>query len=163
VNLRAGALVLLLAAIALYAALGRPLRQQAGRTGDEYRRLRDERRTQQSRMAVLQRRESRQQALAAASGQWSREDAVRGARAAVVRSLDEASLRDVRLGVGRPDVTQLLASIRLSAEGDFGDVVRASGHMVRPGSGLVLQRVQMKPNAESVTLRVDAVVPRGER
>ena len=162
-SLRLGALALLLAAIALYAAVARPLRQQAGQTGEEYRRLRDERRTQQSRVAALQRRESRQQALAAASAQWSREDAVRGARAAVVRSLDDASLRDVRLGVARPGETQLVALINLSAQGEFDDVVRVSGHIVRPGSGLVLERVQMKPKLEGVDLRVEAVVPRGDR
>jgi hypothetical protein len=161
VSLRVPALALLVAAIVLYAAVARPLRQQAWAAGDEYRRLRDERRVQQARVALLQRRESRQQSLAAAAANWSRQDVLRAARLAVVRSLDDGSLKDVRLGVDRTMTAQVLAAVKLSAEGDFDDVVRASGHLVRPGSGLVLAHVQMTPLAERVNLRLEAVVPGG--
>jgi len=159
VRARLAALALLLVAVVVYAAVARPLRQQQSLAADEYRRLRDERRTQQSRLAALERRESRDQSLAAAADAWSRRDVVREARLAVLRTLDQASLRDVRLGVSRTNTPAALASVKLTAQGDFGDVVHTSGQLVRPGSGFVLESVRMSPRAEGVNLSLEVVVP----
>jgi hypothetical protein len=159
VTTRLAALALLLAALAVYLAVARPLRQQERRTSEEHRRLRDERRVQQSKLAALERREARHRSLAAAARAWGQADAVREARLAVVRTLDQAALHDVRLGVSAATRPAALASVKLSAQGEFEDVVRTSGELVRPGSGFVLDSVRLSPREQGVILSVEAWVP----
>jgi hypothetical protein len=159
VTTRLVALGLLLAALAVYLAAARPLRQQERQASAEHRRLREERRAQQSKLAALERRESRYRSLASAARAWGRADAVREARLAVVRTLDRAALHDVRLGVSAADRPAALASVQLTAHGQFEDVVRTSGELVRPGSGFVLDSVRLSPRQEDVMLSVEAWVP----
>jgi hypothetical protein len=158
VSLRLAALALMAAAVLLYAAAALPLRAQVGTAAEEYRRLQDEQRTQQARLAGLERRESRQRALATAASSSSRQDVLRAARLAMVRSLDHTSLKEVRLALGESGTRSAVAVVQLSAQGTFDDVVRASGDVIRPGSGLVLASVRMRPHREAVDLSLDALV-----
>jgi hypothetical protein len=148
------------AALALYAAVALP-QQRAARAADaEYRALREEQLEAQSRLSGLERRQARARLLTmAAARAGTGPEAVRQARLSLIRSLQDASLSEVRLSVSANK--QWAALLRLSAKGDFEDVVRASGQVVRPGSGLLLERVQMRPKQQEdgLDLALEAALP----
>lgn len=139
----AAALVLGLAAV-LYAALTVPLHRQVAVATDAYRRARDERRAVQARLGQAQRRESalRRAAPVRAAGSGAPADAVGATRHGIVTSLEGTGLSGVRLSV-RPGTPPAAAEVQLSLEGPFRDVVRLSGELVRPGSGVVLERFRL--------------------
>ena len=70
------------------------------------------------------------------------DDAVARLRRSLLESLRGQAVSGVRLEVA-PARAPLAAEGRLRALGSFADVVRLSGHLVRPGAGFVLKRVRI--------------------
>jgi hypothetical protein len=156
-RLRVGAGALALLALGLYAGVARPLESRALTAGEEYRRARDERRDARARAAELERRaaaRARAAAVLAAAGSVPG-GGVREVRRGVVDIVTRSRVSSVRLGVrpGRPPAS---ASVSLSAEGPFADVVRLTGELARPGSGLVLDRVRLVSRPPRVGVDVSA-------
>lgn len=142
------ALLLLAAAALLYAAVALPARSRAATAGEEYRRLRTARREAQSRLAGLQRREAergRAGALLAAASLGPGEAHTR-LRRAIVDSLREVPVSGARLVV-QPGVAPVAATVRLSAQGSYPDVLRLAGRLAGPRCGVVLERVRLSPAA----------------
>lgn len=150
------AVFLLLVAASIYGGVAVPIRRSAIAVRDSDRRLRDERREAQSRLTALQHQRGAYEravaALSAASAHGG--DPSRALRASVVESLGGTSLSGVRLVVqpGRPPVG---AHVRLSAEGAFPEVVRLCGHVVRPGTGVILERVRLRPSPTGILLELE--------
>jgi hypothetical protein len=158
-RMRLLALALLAAAAAIHVLVTLPAQRQAAADGAEYRRVREERRLVQARLARLERAEQLRRQAAAVFAAPAAEETVRLARRSLITSLDGVPLSNVRLSVrpgGRDDVA---AVVTLTAEGGFDEVVQFSGHVVRPGSGLVLQTVAFTSRQRVVSLTVDAVGP----
>jgi hypothetical protein len=149
--------LLALSALAVHIGFTSRFRAQAGAAADDFRRLRDERRQltqrldQRSRLHEAQRRAGR---LAAEGGGQA---SVRAARISVVESLRDSGVEHVRLGVQPVTRGPLVATLRLTAEGAFDDVVRFAGHVVRPGTGLVLSRASLHTQPPGVVLSLEAV------
>jgi hypothetical protein len=153
---RLAALALVAAAAALHLLVTVPRQRQAGIDGEEYRRLRDERRAAQSRLARLDRADAlRRQAGAVFAGSGP-EELVRSVRRSVIQSLQGANVSEVRLAV-RPGGREVATNVSLTASGSFQDVVRAASHVARGGSGLLLRAVSFAPGTTGVGLTVDAV------
>jgi hypothetical protein len=151
------ALTLLLATAAVYAGLTLPLQRKAAAAADAYRRARDERREARARLDEAQRRESALRRAAPAAGAAAvPRDPVGQTRHGIVASLEGAGLSGVRLAV-RPASPPAAALIRLGAEGDFADVVRLTGELVRPGTGVVLERFQLNGQDSRVAVRLEGV------
>jgi hypothetical protein len=149
---------LLLAALLLYIGVARPSRKQAGDAADEYRRARNERREIQARLSQLERRDAarRRAAGLVQTAPASGEEAVRRARRSVVQALAGVSVRDTRLSV-QPGRLPLGARVRLSTQGSYEEVLRLCTSLSRPDSGLILNRVGLRPTADGASLDVDAV------
>ena len=149
--------LLFLAALLVYLVGARPLQEKALLAADEYRRARDERRAQQTRLLPLERREAALRQAAASFSSLSNGPTAdpRGVRRAVVASLDGARVSGVHLAV-RPGRAPVAASVHLVASGTFHDVVLLSGHLVRPGSGLILDRLRLAPRPPLVDLDLEA-------
>jgi hypothetical protein len=155
------ALALLAAAAALHVLVTVPMQRQAAVDGDEYRRLRDQRRQVQSRVARLERAESLRRQAAGVFNAPAAEDVVRLVRRSLIGSLEGVPVSKVRMSVRPGGREHVAAAVTLNAEGDFDEVVRLSGHVVRAGSGLVLQTVTFAPRRPVVGLVVEAVGPSG--
>jgi hypothetical protein len=155
---RGAALLLLAATAVIYAGLTLPLQRKAAATADAYRRARDERREARSRLGEVQRRESALRRSAPAGGQAAASlgDPVARTRHGIVTALEGGGLSGVRLAV-RPGGPPAPALVRLAAEGPFAEVVRLTAELVRPGTGLVLERYQLSESASRVAMRVEAV------
>jgi len=151
--------LVLLAALAVYVTVALPFRQRTAAAGDEFRRIREERRQARSRLAHLERGEAlrRRTEEVFAGARTAAGGPVGVVRRSVVRSLEGVPVSGVRLGVRPGSRPPRMATVDLRAEGDFDDVLRLSGHLVRPGSGLVLERVIFTPRSASVTLILAAV------
>jgi hypothetical protein len=154
---RTVAVALLLATAAVYAGVTLPLQRKAAASADAYRRARDERRDARVRLDEAQRRESalRRAAPAAADAAAPR-DPVGQTRHGIVASLEGAGLSGVRLAV-RPASPPAAALIRLGAEGAFADVVRVTGDLVRPGTGVLLERCQLSSQDSRVAVRLEGL------
>jgi hypothetical protein len=152
------ALALLAAAAAIHVLVTLPAQRQAAADGAEYRGVREERRLVQARLARLERAEQLRRQAAAVFAAPAAEETVRLARRSLIASLDGVPLSNVRISV-RPGRDDVAAVVTLTAEGGFDDVVQFSGHVVRPGSGLVLQTVAFTSRQRVVSLTVDAVGP----
>jgi hypothetical protein len=158
--MRVLSLALLAAAAALHLLVTVPLQRQAGAHGDEYRRLRDERRQVHGRLARWQRAETLRRQAASVFTAGGSEDVVRLVRRSLVHSLEGSPVAGVRISV-RPGRDQVAAAVSVTAEGDFGEVVRLASHLVRAGSGLVLQTVLFSPRSPAVGMTMEAFGPRG--
>jgi hypothetical protein len=150
---------LLVAALLVYVVVALPMRRAADASGDEYRRARDARRASVARLAQAERREAARKAalvLVTPPQAGGEKEAMGALRRSVIASLGEARVSNVRLNItpGRPPVR---ATLQISAEGDFQEVVRLSGRIVRPGSGLTLDRVRLDPTATGVTLQLEGL------
>jgi hypothetical protein len=154
------ALALLAGAAALHLMVTVPLQRQAGAHGDEYRRLRDERRQVQTRLARWHRAESLHRQAATVFTAGGSGDVVRLVRRSVVDSLEGSPVSGVRISVRPGGREQVAAALTLNAEGEFDDVVRLASHVVRTGSGLVLQSVLFSPRPSVVGLSLEAFGPR---
>jgi hypothetical protein len=155
------ALALLAAAAAVHVLVTMPAQRQAAVDGDEYRRIRDQRRQVQSRLARLERAESLRRQAAGVFNAPVSEDVVRLVRRSLIGSLEGAAVSKVRMSVRPGGREHVAASVTLNAEGEFEDVVRLSGHVARTGSGLVLQTVTFAQRRPGVGLLVEAVGPGG--
>jgi hypothetical protein len=149
---------MLAAAAAIYAGLTLPLQRKASAAADAYGRARDERREARSRLGEVQRRESalRRSAPAGTEAAAAPGDPVGRTRHGIVSALEGAGLSGVRLAV-RPGSPPAAALVRLAAEGAFADVVRITTELVRPGTGLVLERYQLSETNSRVAVRVEGV------
>jgi hypothetical protein len=143
-KVRAAAALLLAVTAIVYAALTVPFESNAAATADAYRRARDERRAAYVRLAQAQRRESalRHASPVRSDGAMAPADPVGATRRGIVASLEGTGLSGVRLAV-RPGTPPAAAEVRLSVEGPFRDVVRLAGELVRPGTGVVLERFRL--------------------
>lgn len=157
-RMRLLALALLAAAAAIHVLVTLPAQRQAAADGAEYRRVREQRRLVQARLARLERAEQLRRQAAAVFAAPAPEETVRLARRSLIASLDGLPLSNVRISV-RPGRDDVAAVVTLTAEGGFDEVVQFSGHVVRPGSGLVLQTVAFTTRQRVVSLTVDAVGP----
>jgi hypothetical protein len=151
--------LLILGALLVYMGVALPMHRAAAATGDDYRRARDARRTSVTRLAQAERREAARRAalqLVAPPEAGSEKEALSALRRSVIASLSEARVSNVRLNItpGRPPVR---ASLQLSAEGEFQEIVRLSGQIARPGSGLTLDRVRLNPTASGVNLELEGL------
>lgn len=149
--------VLLLAATAaVYWGVAVPLQRKAAAAAEDYRRARDERRAARSRLGEIQRRESalRRAAPPAAVATALARDPVGETRRGIVSSLEGAGLSGVRLAVA-PGAPPAAAQVRLSADGPFATVVRVAGELVRPGSGVILERLRLSGQDGRVSLRLE--------
>lgn len=157
------AAAMLVLGVALWVAVAQPLQRTAQALDVEYRRLREEQRDGQGRLAALEGRRARARLVTEAAARSGRgPDALRHARLSMIDSLAETPLSDVQLSVSTQP-QRAVAALTLVAAGDFEDVVRASGHVVRPGTGLLLEHVAMRPKDEGVDLTVEAVLPEANR
>jgi hypothetical protein len=155
---RGSALLILAATAVIYAGLTLPLQRKAAAAAEGYRRARDERREARSRLGEVQRRESALRRSAPARGEPAATpgDPVGRTRHGIVAALEGAGLSGVRLAV-RPGSPPAAALVRLAAEGPFADVVRLTGELVRPGTGLILERYQLSQTDSRVAVRVEGV------
>jgi len=149
----------LLAALLVYVGLALPARRAAANAGDEYRKARSERREVLQRLSRMQRvRAVRAQAAAAlvGGGAPASDGSLLEFRRSVLSSLEGHDVSILRLVVtpGRPPVT---ARVSLSADGRFVDVVRLTGGLVAPGSGLVLDKVRIGPATAGAALQLEAL------
>ena len=152
----AGGLLLLLA-VALYAGVAAPLQRQAAAAGGEYRQARQARQRARSRLADLQRRDAaraRAEAVLAAA-RAAPGGGLREVRRHVVDLVNRAHVSGIRLGV-RPGHAPVSATVGLSAEGSFADVVGLTSELAQPASGLVLERVRLSSRATRVALDLSA-------
>ncbi|HVR72048.1 MAG TPA: hypothetical protein VMT87_14485 [Vicinamibacteria bacterium] len=149
----------LLAALLLYAGLALPLRARAGEARDAYGQARRARQQAQAELAPLERREAawRRAAAVAAGGEEGEPAAL--LRRRVLATVDGSSATAVRLGV-RPGPRG--PTVRVSATAPFAEAVRLSGELARPGTGLILERVELRPRADRghVALLVEALALR---
>jgi hypothetical protein len=155
---RGVALLLLAATAAVYAGLALPLQKKAAAAADAYRRARDARLAAYGRLGEVHRRESALRRAAPsgfAAAAFSR-DPVGQTRQGIVASLEGSGLSGVRLAV-RPGSPPAVAEVKLSAEGPFAEVVRLTGELVRPGSGVVLARFQLSGRDSRVAMRLEGV------
>ena len=157
-KVRAAAALLLVVTAIVYAALTVTFQRKAAATADAYRRARDERHAAYARLGQVQRRESalRRAAPARADGAAAPADPVGATRRGIVASLEATGLSGVRLAV-RPGTPPAAAEVRLAVEGPFRDVVRLAGELVRPGSGVVLERFRLTGRDARVAMTLQGV------
>jgi hypothetical protein len=141
----------------VYWGLALPLEHQTASSLLEVQRLDRERRQVSSRLVSLERREALSRRVSAA---FSPEvvgstGTVRALRLSVIGSLKQADVSGVRLAVraGEGRSTKVV----VSAEGSFAEIVRLSGHVARPGAGLILERVGFISRPPDVTLSLEAL------
>lgn len=147
---------LLLAAAAVWGFVGRPLRREAQDLGDEYRRLRDERRQVESHTGSVQRAEAaRRRALSALAS--SPGGALQNARRAAIQCLADAELGEVRIGVKPAKLGSAEgAQVRIQGAGSFTEVVRLASQLTKEPAGLLLDQVTLAPRGERVEVTIEA-------
>ncbi|HVQ28657.1 MAG TPA: hypothetical protein VMV21_03710 [Vicinamibacteria bacterium] len=85
------------------------------------------------------------------------DDAVARLRRSLLESLRGQPVSSVRLEV-TPARPPLAAEGRMRAEGSFAEVVRLTGHLVRPGAGFVLKGVRLTRTPQgNVALEVEGM------
>jgi hypothetical protein len=136
----------------LYLGVAIPAHRALAEAQDAFGRAREERRNLQSRLTRFEMRtaaEDRATEALAAGG--SAGDPVGRLRHSVVASIEGASVSGVRLAVS-PGRSPVGARVQLSAEGAYTEALRLSGTLARPGSGLVLESVHLRPSPAGVAL-----------
>jgi hypothetical protein len=159
VSARLLGLGLLLGGLLVYVGFALPARRAAADAGDEYRKAREQRREALQRLSRTQRlRTARVQAAAALAGKGaaSPDASLLEFRRSVLSSLEGHGVSNVRLRV-TPGRAPVAARVSLSADGPFADVVGLTGGLVRPGSGLVLDQVHIRPTTAGATLDLEAL------
>jgi hypothetical protein len=153
---------LLLAGLLVYVGVARPAWRAAADTGDEYRKAREQRREALQRLSKAERvRGARARAAGAVAAGSSPGAGLLELRRSVLSSLEGHAVSNVRLRVtaGRAPV---VARVSLSGEGGFAEVVGLAGGLVRPGSGLVLDQVRIRPAPVGATLEMEALSLEGQ-
>jgi len=136
------AALLLAAAGLLHAGVAAPARGEADRALLEHQRLLQERRATRARLTGLERRDAARQRAAAGSAAIGAD--APELRRATLASLQGAGVSGVRLEV-HPAKPPLGATLHVTAEGRSTDVLRLSGRLAGPETGLVLSRVRLSP------------------
>jgi hypothetical protein len=154
VNVRGLAAGLLAASAIAFVGVARPAQRRLAVASEEHGRIWSERRAARQRLQELERHQAaRTQALAGLRSSVDTADPT-GLRASIVESLKTLPVTDVRLSV-RPGRPPTGATVQLGATGRFADVVRASGHLARAGSGLALESVSFLPRGGLVVLQIE--------
>jgi hypothetical protein len=148
---------LLVAAAVVHFGVTVPLERRTSSSLQELKQLDGERRQAASRMASLERRQALDRRLAAAFSPTvvASMATLRAVRLSVVDSLDDVDVSGVRLSV-RPG-TARTTRVSVVAQGGFDEVIRLSAHLVRPGTGLVLERATFNSRSSGVDLSLQAV------
>jgi hypothetical protein len=159
VTWRGLSILLLLCAVLAHFGLARPAWREAAALEERTFVLVAEKQKLKDRLAAL----ARAEALSARATRMEAEeggvsgDAVARLRRSLLASLRGQPVTGVHLEVA-PARTPLAAEGRLRAEGSFADVVRLSGHLVRPGAGFVLKNVRLaRTRRGSLTLEVEGM------
>jgi hypothetical protein len=153
-NPRVLAGLLVAAAGLLYLAITVPARRAAAEAQDAYGREREERQGLRSRLAereLTAAAEARATAAVAMAGTPGYP--VGHLRRSVVASLEGAGVSGVRISV-TPGRDPVAARLQLSAEGPYAEALRLTGRLVRPGSGLILETVRLRPSAAGLGIDV---------
>ena len=150
------ALLLVVAAVAAYAGLALPARRAAADLGDEYRRARERRRESSQRLSRTEHQlAARGRTTGKSAGQPSGEPLV-SLRRAVLEAVKGSGVSNVRLSLS-PGRAPVAASVHLSGEGRFEDVVRFTATVAPPGGTIVLDRVRLAPGPDMISLELDAL------
>ena len=136
-------ILLLLGGLLAHLGLARPAWREEAALAERTRALLAEKESLRGRLEALERAD----ALSARSARMqskagSNDDAVARLRRSLLDSLRGQPVTGVHLEVA-PARAPLGAEGRLRALGSFADVVRLSGHIVRPGAGFVLKSVRI--------------------
>jgi hypothetical protein len=157
VTVRPLALLLAAAAAGVYFGWALPARRAAADLGDEYRRVRERRRETAQRLSRTEREGlARLVRRTSASASQPNTDALMTLRRSVLQSIQASRVSNVHLSVS-PGRGPVAATVHLSAEGRFEDVVGLSGAVAPAGSGIVLARVRISPAAGAILLDLDAL------
>jgi hypothetical protein len=138
-------------------AVTRPARQAAAEAADRYQHLRREKRDAARRLADVEKKAevlARAGELVSAGTPVPRQEAVQRVRNATVKSLQAVGITRVRLVV-RPAAPPATAMVGIEAEASFEEQVRLLSQLLRPGSGLVLSRLEVEPGAP-LRIRLEA-------
>jgi len=152
----------LAAALLLYLVVALPLRSRTLALSDQYRDARRERQDAQSRLGPLLRREAALREASVVFAGPGAGGAVAAVRRSVLAMLEGTPVRGVALAV-RPARSPAAATVEVRVSGRYADVVRLSGDLVRPGTGLVLERAQLAPRADGLELELRALALEGRR
>jgi hypothetical protein len=143
------------AAAAVHLGLGLPARRDRDEARRQYAREREERERLRLRVAELERR-------TAGLGRSTAGDAAgaaRALRAALLRATDGVAVGGVQIAAGSGGSGAIAAHGRLAATGRLADVLIVAGRLVRPSSGVLLERVRLAEagaNSGKVRLEVEA-------
>lgn len=151
------AAALLLLAAAVYALVWLPANERVIRNGEALRRLHEERRQLAAALQPLEREDALRTAALARLGAVPLPEGHEAplVRRAVLAKLSEAGFRGVRVSV-RPGRGSAAALIGVQADGSLMNALRFSDDLVRPGSGVVFNRVRLAPGPEGISLELDA-------
>ena len=142
-TLRGLSVLLLLGALAVHVGFARPTWREEAVLTEQAHALDAEKQALLDRVAALERafvQSARATRMELPPG--TSDDAVGRLRRSLLESLRGRPVSGVRLAV-TPARPPLAAEGRLRAEGTFADIVRLSGHLVRPGAGFVLKNVRL--------------------
>jgi hypothetical protein len=155
---RSWAFVLVALAAAVHIGITRPAQDAAAEAADRYQRSRQEKREASRRLAEVERRADlleRASAVVVASSGGAGREAVQKVRTDVVRSLRESGVARVRLEV-RPAAAPAAATVIIQAEAGLFDLLRLTAKVVRPGAGLVLERLSLGTGSSGLALYLEA-------
>jgi hypothetical protein len=154
-RLLATGLLLASALTGIFAA--RPWRQETLGLGDEYRRLRDERRRVEARTGSLMRAGAiRQRTLVTLAS--SRGRTLPNTRRAALQCLAQVDLGEVKLGVrlAKLGSAEGVAQVHILGAGSFAEVVKLTGQLASGPGGFLLDQVTFTPRGERVGFAIEA-------
>lgn len=141
------AIALVLCAAALWLGIVEPATRRAGALADDYRRARTE---QARRRTLLERVErqvrQRERAAALLASAHAAQPGLAAVRRRVLAATTGVSLSSLRLDV-RATRPPAAAALKVEARGRFLDLVALTTRLVRPGSGVALERVRLTPDS----------------
>jgi beta-phosphoglucomutase-like phosphatase (HAD superfamily) len=158
------AAILLASAGLLHFGYTLPNQRAVGALAEEHRRALEKLREVQERRELAERRKAEYQRVAAvlASAARGSDEPAPELRRSVLEALEGAGLVGVRVtvGAGRDSVG---ATLQVSGRGRAFDVVRFSGTLVQPGTGVVLERVRLWAQPTAIAFDITGVRLRGPR
>lgn len=156
---RLAALLLLLAAAAVWVGLVAPARRERDLARDAYARAREERERARVRVAALGRQAGRGRTPEAGAA------AARSLRAALLGATRGLEVEAITIAAASEAGGRYAARGRLSAEGSSAELLRLCGRLAEAGSGLLVERVDLTavdhPLGRSVRLELVAASARG--
>jgi len=152
---------LLLGALLLHWLVARPAARENAAAQAEAARLRREALSLQGQVDALEKALAEEARIVRMDlPEGAPKDAVARLRMALLESLQGQPVSGVRLAVSASS-PPAAAKGRVEATGSFSDLVRLSGRLVRPGAGLVLERMTLGPTSRGLTLQVEGVSVEG--